>query len=160
MTEEVEKLTEGSPRNAAEPDARPMGDVMIDLAVDMTHHEEVGRIITCLESRGWRVHTRCRDISNEDSSDGIMTGKPVIDTHSETNNVINGVSLPVLDDTSSYKVVRIVRPEDRVEGGDSGILYLMNGDGDVKEYLEHEGHLVVDDEQKLHDILVQRSENP
>jgi hypothetical protein len=152
----IKELAESSPHSAMEPDAKPVGSVMIELPYNQPFDTEVVGLVSSLESRGWTVLHRWKSLlSTEDSSDGMLTGKPVIDNSQAVNNVINGVSLPLIDETSTYKVVRIIRPEDRLEGGDSGIFYLMNGNGDVKEYLENEGFLIMDDEQKLHHALVQ-----
>ncbi|MNL87293.1 hypothetical protein D3C87_2163840 [compost metagenome] len=55
-------------------------------------------------------------------------------------------------------MVKLVRPEDTVKDGESGLLYLMNGNGDVKEYLQNEGFLVVDEEEQLHTAILENGE--
>jgi hypothetical protein len=151
---EKDKLT-GGLQMASLPDEREMGTVMIELPVNQAYDEGINKTVESLESKGWKVLWRRNgDPSMEDTSEGIDTGKPVVGTESGDNNIINGVSLPKIDDHSVYKVVKLVRPEDTVPDGESDILYLMNGQGDVKEYLEHEGYLVVDEDEKLHTALV------
>lgn len=155
----ADELVHGDLKSSADPTLKPMGDVMIEIPFDQPFNEDVSNILTSLESKGWNVMTRTwwPSESFEDSSEGVDTGRPVIGTGDATNNIINGVSLPLIDESSTYKVVKIIRPEDRVEGGDSGILYLMNGHGDVKEYMENEGFLIIDDTEKLHHALAENT---
>jgi len=141
------------------PDARDSGEVMIELPTTMPFDDGVNGIIESLEAKGFKVSWRREgDASFEDASEGIDTGRPVAGTSSGDNNIINGVSLPKVDDHSVYKVVKLVRPEDTVKDGESGLLYLMNGNGDVKEYLQNEGFLVVDEEEQLHTAILENGE--
>lgn len=159
MTKEAETpTTKGEPALANEPGYKPQGDVMIEIPIDHVWDEQMDSLVTSLESRGWNVHHRyvIGSSSMEDSSDGQQTGRPVIGNATDTNSIINGVVLPTVDETNTYRVVQIVRPEDTVKGGESGLLYLMNGVGGVKEYMKNEGFLIVDDEDALHTALVEK----
>lgn len=153
-------LKDGAPELASEPGTKPQGDVMIEIPFDQNWNGEMTDLVQSLESKGWKVSTKVFfDPSFEDNtSDGVATGRPVSGTLEGANNIIDGVSMPKIDEKSVYKVVQIVRPEDTVPGGDSKLLYLMNGNGDVKEYMKNEGYLVVDDADGLHTALINHPE--
>lgn len=146
---------ESSARYANEEGYVPQGDVLIELPVkDDNISAEVIKIAESLESKGWKVRVRfVDDYSIEDSSDGVHAGLPSVATNNAVNNVVNGVFVPELQPSDVYQVVQIVRPEDTVKNGTSKILYLMNGDGDIKNMLQDEGHLVVDERDALHLML-------
>ena len=133
----------------------PQGDVLIELPTkDDNISAEVIKISESLESKGWKVRVRFMDdYSAEDSSDGMHAGLPSVASNNAVNNVVNGVYVPELQPSDVYQVVQIVRPEDTVKEGTSKILYLMNGDGDIKNMLQDEGHLVVDEKDALHLML-------
>lgn len=132
----------------------PQGDVLIELPDRNDQLEaEVIKIADSLESKGWKVHYKYPDYSSEGSSDGIHAGLPSMNADNAVNNVVNGVYVPELKPSDVYQVVQIVRPEDTVQSGMSKILYLMNGDGEIKDMLRNEGHLVVDEKDALHLML-------
>lgn len=132
----------------------PQGDVLIELPMqDDNITAEVIKIADSLESKGWKVHVPAIGYSTEGSSDGVNAGLPSMNADNAVNNVVNGVYVPELKSSDIYQVVQIVRPEDTVPQGMSKILYLMNGDGDIKDMLREEGHLVVDEKDALHLML-------
>jgi len=153
-------LKDGAPELASEPGTKPQGDVMIEIPFDQNWNGEMTDLVQSLESKGWKVNTRVffEPSFEENTSDGVATGRPVSGTLEGANNIIDGVSMPKIDEKSVYKVVQIVRPEDTLPGGDSKLLYLMNGNGDVKDYMKNEGYLVVDDQDELHTALVNHPE--
>lgn len=130
------------------------GDVMIEIPItDENISAEVIKITESLESKGWRVHIRAFDYSTEGGSDGVNSGQPSLSTDDSVNNVVNGVYMPAIKPTDVYQVVQVVRPEDTLPKGTSKILYLMNSEGDIKDMLRDEGHLVVDEKDALHLML-------
>lgn len=143
---------------SSEPGTKPQGDVLIEIPVNEYWDGDLQNVVTSLEAKGWNVHLKwlAEGSFEDNSSDGTATGRPMSDTAANAagaNNIINGVTMPQLDEKSVYKVVQIVRPEDTLPGGDSKILYLMNGNGDVKEYMQNEGYLIADEIEGLHTVL-------
>lgn len=136
----------------------PQGDVLIEFPDDDSDlKSEVIKIADSLESKGWKVHipsiSYVTGYSPEGSSDGVNAGLPSMNADNAINNVVNGVYVPELKPSDIYQVVQVVRPEDTVQSGMSKILYLMNGEGDIKDMLREEGHLVVDEKDALHLML-------
>lgn len=147
-------LSQESAQFSNEEGYTPQGDVLIELPDRNDQLEaEVIKIADSLESKGWRVRYHYGHYSPEGSSDGIHAGLPSMGADNAVNNVVNGVYVPELKPSDVYQVVQIVRPEDTVQAGMSKILYLMNGDGDIKDMLRDEGHLVVDEKDALHLML-------
>lgn len=140
---------------ASNPDYKAQSVVMIEFPQGLRDNEEMRNLRASLESRGWKVSQRCSQYSTEDVSDGDSTGRP-IPTEKEVmdNAIMNGVH-NVYSDDELYKVVRLVRPEDTLPDSNSDIIYLMNGNGDVMDFLRNEGHLVVDEEDALHRMLLE-----
>lgn len=144
----------GSVKFANEEGYAPQGTVMIEIPDDSSEVDsEIRRIGVSLESKGWTVLTCKGEYSKEDGSDGVHSGLPSVASDNKINNVVNGVFVPELKPSDVYQVVQIVRPEDTVKAGTSKILYLMNGDGDIKNMLQEEGHLVVNEQDALHLML-------
>jgi hypothetical protein len=150
----MEKADPTSAKFANEEGYVSQGDVLIELPMqDDNITAEVIKIADSLESKGWRVHIPTLGYSTEGSSDGVHSGLPSMNADNAVNNVINGVYVPELKTSDVYQVVQVVRPEDTVPQGMSKILYLMNGDGEIKDMLRDEGHLVVDEKDALHLML-------
>lgn len=146
--------TESSLKSAVQEGFAEQGTVMIELPTENDDIDaEVLKISTSLESKGWKVKTCVGTYSPEDSSEGVHAGLPSMNTDNGVNNVVNGVYVPELKSSDVYQVVQLIRPEDTVQAGTSKILYLMNGDGDIKDMLRDEGHLVVDERDAIHLLL-------
>lgn len=137
------------------------GEVLINLPVGVTPFDPgMEGLGASLESKGWKVKFReAWQYSAEDSSDGIHSGQPAMDGDNAKNTVVNGVFIPELKSNADvYKVVQVVRPEDTIKAGNSNALYLMNDDGEIKDLLENEGHLVASEADALHLLLASQSD--
>lgn len=156
---------DAEPNGAAEnvqmssnPDYKAQGAVMIEFDQSLQDSEDLKELQASLESSGWTVRSRVRGYSTEDTSDGQSTGRPVPQDKTDiVNSIVNGIN-EVVDEGDLYKVVQLVRPEDTIPGNASDIIYLMNDNGDVKDYLRNEGHLVASDADALNRMLLSDNE--
>lgn len=164
--EASEKGQDAEPNGAADdvkmasnPDYKPQGEVMIEIPMELRDSDELKNLRASLESKGWTTHVRERiAYSAEDTSTGETTGRPIPSEDDViVNAVVNGVA-NVYEKDDLYRVVQLVRPEDTIVDGSSDIIYLMNDNGDVKDYLRNEGKLVTDDIDALDRMLLTDNE--
>jgi len=160
--EEQEKEPNGAADNVelkSNPDYKPQGAVMIEFTQTLEDSEALQDLKMSLESKGWVVLTRLPVYSTEDTSNGDSTGRPVPqEQETIVNTIVNGINQVYDSAGDIYKVVQLVRPEDTVVGSQADIIYLMNDNGDVKDYLRNEGHLVESDTDALHLMLLTDNE--
>ena len=143
-------------RLASEPGYRDESNVMIELSVSNDrYHDSVTGCMESLRKDGFKVRMRCQgeEISLESYSDGIMTGNISLNENNEVNNVMNGVYIPDFKDEDLYKIVNVIRPEDTAPDSKEGVLFLVDGNGQIKDYLQGEGYKVASDAETLQALL-------
>lgn len=143
-------------RLASEPGYREVGNVMIELTTAQDQYQD--SIVFAAESlrkSGFKVRMRCNgtDVSTESFSDGIMPGGISLNGANEVNNVMNGVYVPDFKDEDMYRAVSVIRPEDTAPESKDGVLFLVDGNGEIKDYLQGEGYKVASDADTLQALL-------
>jgi len=143
-------------RLASEPGYREVNNVMIELNTPLDQYQDSITFVTeSLRKEGWKVRLRCKgeEISVESFSDGIMPGGISLNGANEVNNVMNGVYVPDFKDEDLYRAVSVIRPEDTAPDSKEGVLFLVDGNGDIKDYLAGEGYKVATDADTLQALL-------
>jgi len=143
-------------RLASEPGYREAGNVMIELSTSQIQHQDtITYVSESLRKAGFNVRVRLEgiDLSVESYSDGIMPGGISLNGANEINNVMNGVYVPDFKDSDMYHAVSVIRPEDTAPENKDGVLFLVDGNGEIKDYLQGEGYKVASDADTLQALL-------
>lgn len=143
-------------RLASEPGYREVGNVLIELKTSQDQYQDSITFVTeSLRKSGFKVRLRYNgaDVSTESYSDGVMPGGISLNGANEVNNVMNGVYVPDFKDSDLYHAVSVIRPEDTAPENKDGVLFLVDGNGEIKDYLQGEGYKVASDADTLQALL-------
>lgn len=144
-------------RLANEPGYREVGNVMIELNTSQNQYQDsITYVSESLRKAGFKVRMRYQEtgVSVESISDGIMPGNISLNGANEVNNVMNGVYVPDFKDSDLFRSVNVIRPEDAAPDDKSGVLFLVDGNGEIKDYLTDEGYKVASDAETLQALLM------